>query len=466
MTQRRKHHVAFMILKGLGFTCAALASGCVNAGPNDAERGPSVITNVTIVAMDGSAPLEGKAVVIESGRIRKLIDARDVDEALGATVIDGRGGYLTPGLIDVHVHHRENIDYLNYVANGVTTVVGLGQGRSAEEFRQLRDKIAAGRFIGPRVYTTAQAIANQIKIDDPDVAREYVHRLNGEGYDLIKIYNNIPKDVFDAVVDESAKVGLCVFGHLPRNFPVEYSLSHGLDVVAHAEEFYFAYFGGPRDQELNAFDGSALPDISKAQAVIDLMAQNEVALIPNLIFSFTIMKFWEDEDATLADPELGYWHPSLRDDWRQANGARRTRIDKRMLRERIKYGFVHEFTRRAHEAGVLIATGTDAPVQGVIPGSSLHGEMRELIKTGFSFEEALAAATRSGGLLIAKYVDAQSRIGVIAPGYEADLVLVAENPLDDIRNMSRIEGVMVDGAWLERASLDRLRSELVGRYAK
>jgi hypothetical protein len=161
--------------------------------------------------------------------------------------------------------------------------------------------------------------------------------------------------VFDAVVDESGKVGLGVFGHLPRSFPVEYSLSHGLDVVAHAEEFYFAHFGGPRDQELGAFDGSALPDISRADAVIDLMVEHEVALIPNLVYSFTVMKFWDDEETTLADPELSYWHPSLRDDWREANGARRDHIDKRMLRERIKYGLVHEFTRRAHEAGVLIA---------------------------------------------------------------------------------------------------------------
>ena len=414
--------------------------------------------------MDGATPLQGKAIVIESGAIRELIEAGNVADVGDAAVIDGHGGFLTPGLIDVHVHHRDNLEYLNYVAHGVTTVVGLGQGRTAREFRRIRDDIASGKIIGPRIYTTAGAIANHVDIRDPDTAREYVRSLSAQGYDLVKTYNNIPKDVFDAVVDESEREGLSVFGHLPRQFPVEYSLAHGLDVVAHAEEFYFAHFGGPRDQELDAFYGETLPDIGKANAVIDLMVEHDVALIPNIIYSFTIAKFWEDEDATLANPELAFWHPSLREYWREANGARRDRIDKRMLRERIKYGFTHEFTRRAHESGVLIATGTDAPIQGVIPGASLHGEMRELVKSGLNFEESLAAATRNGGLLVARYIDANARIGRIAPGYEADFVLVASNPLEDIRSMSLIEGVMVDGVWYDKDKLDRLRNAIADRY--
>jgi hypothetical protein len=370
--------------------------------------------------------------------------------------------YLAPGLIDAHVHHPDG-DYVNFVANGVTTIVGLGQ-RRGDALLAIRDDISNRRLIGPRVYTTDQTIANHIEITDPAQARAYVLGLRERGFDLVKVYNGISQPVFDAVVDEAGRNGLSVFGHLPRNFPVEYTLANGLDVVAHAEEFYFAFFGGPRDQELDAFDGSKVPDLGRAQEIIDLMLTHEVALIPNLSFSLITMRFWDDEAATMADPEMRYWSADTRDSWRRTNGARRDRIEKRMLRERIKYNFTHEFTRRAHAAGVLIVAGTDAPVRGVIPGSSIHTELREFIKSGLTSAEALAAATRNGGALVARYVDRTARIGVIAPGYEADLVLVAGNPLADIRHMKEIEGVMVDGIWRDKTELTRLRENLAARY--
>jgi hypothetical protein len=303
-------------------------------------------------------------------------------------------------------------------------------------------------------------------LESAEAGRDFVRGLDRDGYDLVKVYNDVPQPVFDAVVDEAHRLGLSVFGHLPRKFPVEYSLSRGLDVVAHAEEFYFAHFGGARDQALPTFDGSQIPDLGMAEKVIDLMVENQVALIPNLTFTFVAMRFWDDEDAAMADPELRYWSPEVREAWRTTNSARRDQVDKRMLRDRIKYDLIHEFTRRARDAGVLIVAGTDAPARGVIPGASMHSELRELVKAGFTYREALATATKNGGDLVARYVDKDARIGVIAPGYEADLVLVGADPLVDIRNMKKIEGVMVDGVWLDRAELKRLRDDLAERYAK
>ncbi len=419
----------------------------------------TVIHNVNIVTMSDDGVLDGNAVVIDGGRISAIIPETQAVRD-GATLIDGGGGYLAPGMIDAHMHHYDGVPYINYIANGVTTIIGLGQRNYAESFLALCEKFESGEEVGPQIYTGYKTIASHIDIEDTDEARSFVRGLKPDGYDLVKVYNNIPKDVFDAVADEAAKNDLPVFGHLPRNFPAEYSLSHGLDVVAHAEEFYFAEFGGPTDSDMPAFDGSDLPDLSRIQEFVDLMVENDVALIPNIVFTFTTMRFWDDEDAAMADPEMAYWPEFVHDAWRATNGARRDQIDKRMLRDRIKYNFIHEFTRRAHAAGVLIVTGTDAPERGVTSGASVHSEMRELVKSGLSFEQSLAAATKNGGELVAKYIDADARIGAIAPGYEADLVLVAENPLDDIRNMKNIQGVMLDGVWRDREMLDALRAEI------
>ena len=439
---------------------AALWALSLTAVVAPAATAETVIGNVRLVTMSDAGLLDGKALVIEDGVITEIIPVNEAASRRGADYIDGGGGYLTPGLIDAHMHHYEAVPQINYVANGVTTVIGLGQRRSAPEFLKLRAAALAKEVVAPRIYTAHMTIASHIEIEDPEEARAYVRGLKSDGYDLVKIYNDISRPVFDAVVAEADKNGLSVFGHLPRNFPVEYSLSRGLDVVAHAEEFYFAYFGGPSDEDLAGFDGSNIPDLDKARKVIDLMAKHDVALIPNIVFSFVTMRFWDDEDAAMADPEMAYWPQEALDAWRTTNGARRDQIDKRMLRDRVKYSLIHEFTRRAHDAGVLIVTGTDAPERGVMSGVSVHSEMRELVKAGLSFEDSLAAATRNGGELISRYVDKDARLGVIAPGYEADLVLVSDNPLDDVRNMRRIEGVMLDGRWLDRTALDSMRKEI------
>lgn len=423
-----------------------------------------LIRNVNVLTMDEPGLLENHAVVVEGGRIATLVPESAVASDFDGTVVDGRGGFLTPGLIDAHVHHREHVEYANYVAHGVTTVLGLGQGDSLEAMLNVKAAIDAGTLLGPDVYTTGGVIANHVWIDDPGEARYYVRRLAADGRPFVKIYNEIPQDVFDAVVDEAVAQGIAVFGHIPRNFPATYSIVNGLDVVAHAEEFYFTYFDGPRDSELDAFDGSRIPDPGESAAILDLMVEHDVALIPNLAFTFDQMRFWRDERTVLADPEAAYLHPALRDDWMRRNSTQRDDVSKRMLRERVKYNLIHEFTRRARDAGVLLVTGTDAPLPGLFPGKSLHAEMRELVKSGLTYEESLAAATRNGGELVAKYVDAEARVGRIAPGYEADLVLVIGDPRTDIRHMSAIAGVVVDGRWLSDTELERIRSGIAAGY--
>ena len=425
-----------------------------------------VFRNVSVIAMDGSTVKPNRAVVISDDVIAGIVPDEDFKGQPGTVEIDGTGLFLTPGLIDAHVHHYAPVPYINYIANGVTTVLGLGQREDGLDLLDFRDEIRAGNVVGPRIYTSDKTIGAHIDFEDPDEARAYVREVEANGFDYLKVYNDIPKDVFDAVVDEARQHGLSVFGHIPRRFPADYSLTHGLNVVAHAEEFYFACFGGPADDALPEFDGSDLPDLDGIDPYVQLMVDNDVALIPNLVFTFTTMRFWDDEEAALADPEVEFWPPVAEEAWRTTNGARRDMIGKRMLRERIKYGFIHEFTRRAHEAGVLIVTGTDAPERGVMSGLAVHGEMRELVKAGLSFEEALAAATSNGGKLIERFVDETARVGQIAVGFEADLVLVRANPLEDIRHMKAIEGVMVDGVWYDRAALDRLRADAKASFTE
>lgn len=425
----------------------------------------TVFRNVRVVPMDEERILDSVVVVVRDGRIAELVPAAGFQRPPSASEIDGEGGYLIPGLVDAHMHHRHPDEFLNYISHGVTTVLALGQPLAdLGRLREIQRQITTGEAIGPRIYTTAGTIANHLEIQSAEEGRAYVRRLKEEGYDFVKVYNEISQPVFDAVVDEGHQLGLAVFGHVPRNFPAEYSLTHGLDVIAHAEELYFTYFDGPRDSELEQFEASHVPDPSRIRRVVELMLEHDVALIPNLVFGFNTMRFWSNEAAVFAEPEMAYLHPAVAATWRSGNPARRDNIRKRMLRERIKYSLIHELTRRAHDAGVMIVAGSDAPLPGLHPGQSLHGEMRELVKAGLTYFATLATATRTAGELVAKFVDEGARIGRIEPGFEADLVLLRGNPLDDIRHAAEIVGVMSDGRWYPRGDLDRRRRARSERY--
>jgi imidazolonepropionase-like amidohydrolase len=111
-----------------------------------------------------------------------------------------------------------------------------------------------------------------------------------------------------------------------------------------------------------------------------------------------------------------------------------------------------------HRAGVEMLPGTDAPLRNSPPGFGLHEEPALFVKGGTSPFEALRAAT----LALARYFGALDSLGTIAPGKVADLVLLAANPLDDVRNSSRIEAVMANGRWFDAAARERLLRQASG----
>src|SRR5205814_507858 len=147
---------------------------------------------------------------------------------------------------------------------------------------------ASGELVGAHLYATGEAIANHIQLNTPVEVEPFLTRLHEQnGLEFVKVYNEIQQDVFDAVVAGAHRRGMGVFGHMPRRFPPQYTLTHGLNVVAHMEEFFFTEFQGPRDRDLDTFSPDWTPDYSKINPILDLVAENHVAIIPNLVASNT-----------------------------------------------------------------------------------------------------------------------------------------------------------------------------------
>ena len=448
-----------------------ISLGLLGACAAEEERNALVILNVNVLPMDIDRVLENQTVVVVDGRITQVGDAHALAIPGQAKVIDGQGRYLIPGLADLHVHVRHADEYVNYLAHGVTTIMHLGGSESrGRKLLDDRRKIENGDLTGPNIYATervfdgdpAASSGGAYRLSLPDDARKRVIALKQAGFDFIKIYNNVSYPVFQAIVDEAQKQGLPVFGHIPRDFNPLTALRQGQNAVVHSEEFFFTYFNGPR--RLEGMDRTYQVDFSSIPELGNTLVKNEVAVMPDLSFTFTNLLMWDNLDIIWNDTEFKFQHPDTIADWRRSNINRRKEIENFVVRGQWKYELLQELTRQFHKAGVLQVIGTDAALAGLYPGKAAHRELTELVKAGLSNFEALSTGTRNAGEFVRRYIDKDIRFGQIMPGFRADLVLVDKNPLADIRHAREVIGVVVNGRWIERTDLDQQRSVLAERY--
>ena len=434
------------------------------------DSGGFAIVGVDVIPMDTERVLENQVVIVEDGVIQSVGDAVATTLPANLPQIDGAGRYLMPGLADLHVHLRNEDEFVNYVAWGVTTVMHLGgSGQSGMRQLQYRDEIRSGARLGPNIYTTDRildgdpAIATSAhSISSEEDARRIVRDLKANGFDFVKIYNNVSQPVFDAIVEEASLQGLPVIGHIPRNFDPLTALSSGQNAVAHSEELFFTYFNGPRSTE--NMDREYEPDLGKLPALIDVLQANNVALMPDLCFTFGNLLMWDSLDHLWGDPEFPYLHPNTASMWKGGNINRRSEIENFILRGQWKYNLLQSLTLAFQKAGILQVIGTDASLPGLFPGKAAHRELTEFVKAGLSNFDALSIGSRNAGEFVRRYIDGDARFGQIVPGYRADLVLLDANPLEDIRNARAVSGVAVNGRYIDKTELEKRRTKLRNRY--
>ena len=153
---------------------------------------------------------------------------------------------------------------------------------------------------------------------------------------------------------------------------------------------------------------------------------------------------------------LKYVHPLIQDKWLTSNN-----YNKHSSSEFIEYldsliTFHKEIVVAFKNAGVPMVTGTDAGTSGIVTGFSLHDELELLVDSGLTNEEALFSATR----LPAEWLEIENNIGTIEINKYADLILLDANPLEDIKNTRTINGVFVNGTWLDKEQIEKMLSNL------
>lgn len=421
-----------------------------------------VIKDVTLIPMTvPNIVVEHATVVIANSRIESVNGA----VPKRAVTIDGRGKWLVPGLIDMHVHTVTDFtvgtrtpaeapaitfdtqDIMTpYIANGVTTIFNLNA--NMESFSQ-RKEIEQGRVIGPRM--PLAALINGGKgagriANTPEDGRQAVRDAKAEGYEFIKLYSQLNIETFTAIVDEAHRLGLRTVGHIPDAFQgkLEQAFVPHFGMVAHAEEF-----------------SKQAKDFSDAEArrFASLAKANGTWLSPTLITMVQIDDQAHTLDHLKASPTLRYVHPLLQSKWLTANSYNKNTNAERMAYFDKLLQFHIRLVRAFREAGVPMVAGTDAGVSGVVGGFSLHDELELLQQAGLSPEEVLYSATRLSSI----WLGMDTQTGTIEAGKVADLVLLDANPLIDIKNTRKISGVFVGGRWLAAAQLNARLADLAKR---
>lgn len=407
---------------------------------------------VNVIPMDQERVLRAQTVIVKNGRIAEMGAAGRVRVPRGAVNVDGRGKYLMPGLIDMHVHLFSDDKELSlFIANGVTTVRNMAGQPS---HLRLRARIREGKVSGPTVYTCGPLL---LGYKDAGVVGRQVNEQCAAGYDCIKIYNIMDwsEQAYNAAVDAAQSKGVPAVGHLPRNLPIETTLRPGRQTVEHVEELLYPYFFKLQDRF----------DEGKIRYVAGLMNGAGISIDPTLTVYHYIRLIVADASfqQLVNRPELQYISPQVRNQWISNNSYRKRFTDKDLPFLDKSMAFLRKLARGLHDGGVRTLLGTDTSEDQpfLLPGFSIHEELRELVDAGLTPYEAL----RAGTVNAAETLNASREIGTVSIGKRADLLLLDHNPLEDISAASHRAGVMLGGRWLTQADLDKMLEQLAAQYA-
>lgn len=456
------------------------------AAPGQQQGAPGesiAIRNVSVIDVTTGTVRPNVTVTISNGRIA-AVDPDARLQAANARAVDGSGKFLIPGLWDMHVHWYDERFLPLFTANGVT---GIRQMWGMPVHFDWRERVKAGRLVGPRQYIASTIVdgpnpvwPGSLVVADAAAARPAVEKLQTFGFDFVKVYERLPRDAYFAIAAESKARGLSFGGHVPRAVTAleaakagQRSIEHLSDVLvgaSSAEEDIRKHFaelfkGGEAITGIPVATRDALLQLNER-----LLATYDDAKATALFAAFVNQGTWHcptltvlrsmaslDDPAFTSDPRLKYMPASIRHAWMPANDARlvtKRPVDYALSRRVFRKNL--QVVGAMRRAGVQIIAGTDVLNPFAFPGFSLHDELALLVEAGLTPLEAIQSATVNA----AAYAGQSKEVGTIDAGKAADLVLLDANPLENIANTKRIAAVVIGGRLLQRPDLDRALNDV------
>jgi imidazolonepropionase-like amidohydrolase len=411
------------------------------------------ITGVTLIDGATRQPVQDAVIVIDGPRIAQVGARGTVSVPPGATVIDGRGKFVIPGLADMHNHLQSGstrpqqnlqLGLRRMLVVGITMV--FDPSVNLTEFAGLKAAAAAdaapfARFFGagPIVTIKGDVLGQLVGSPTPDTAaqaRAVVRDLKAAGVDAIKVQRDdaswsmkgrfplMKLEVLTALVDAAHQHGLKVFAHAPMLKAAKEALGAGVDGLMHG------VIDEPVDQEF-----------------IDLLTRNRASYVSTMALFNGVadVAAWARRQASNWD-KASLQPPRLYEFFTTPAGVKRFEslfTNTAFTRQRLPIQRAN--LKKVFDAGVPIVLGTDSGFFGVFLGVSTQIELELLVEAGLKPEDALRAATINAARMIGREKD----LGTIEPGKVADLVILDADPLADIRNVTRIFRTLKGGVAYE-----------------
>lgn len=419
--------------------------------------GPVAFTHVKLFDADSLTFRPDQTVVVSAGKIVAVGPAGSTPLPAGAQVIDGLGKTLLPGLWDCHMHVGDDYTGIQELSLGVTSVRDPGNNNALTLDRKARS--AAGQLLMPNVHAsmlidgkgpnTAQ-IASVATSEAEAVA--LVAKAKAQGFEGVKFYGTFDHRWLPAAIAEAHRLGLHVHGHIPHGIRPSAAVKAGYDEVTHIN---WIVMEGVPEKELETDNGIGrfeAPgryakdmdlDSPEMTALIKAMADKKVVSDPTMVAFEGIYVPEAGEMSASYAAFAGTLPPSAERGFKAggfAPPAGLTRAD-----YRASWAKMVTLLGKLHSAGVPIVAGTDGS------GVELVHELEIYREAGMSAAEALATAT----IIPARLVGADSHTGSIAPGKDADLVLVEGDPEARISDLRQTRTVMLGGKLL---NADELRA--------
>ena len=444
-----------------------------------------VVRDVTVVDVERHRLRAHRTVVVEAGRIASVGSAGSATIPQGAEVVDGRGKFLIPGLVDAHLHLSilENGSLAKDVLLPMALKAGItgvrDMGGDLAVLRPLREAIARGELPLPRITTPGPFLDGEgdppvtLKVERPEDAGAAVDRVAAGGADFVKVQAKLSAETWRAIVAAASARKLDVVGHVPESVSAFEIAGSGQRTIEHvspvlpgdagvmmactsdeeglrreraALESYLA-----RDDAVAA-DAKTMQRAWQTRIVATFAAGRCARLAKRLVSAGVIWvptQVWSERYAPLApesappDVDWGGLPEAIRARWT----ARRAQVVAASTPEDFAartamFEASLRLVRFLHEHGVAIAAGTDGIDTFDLPGDALHRELELLVASGFTPGEALEAGT-----LTASRAAGWADGGAIAPGKRADLVLLDRDPLADVRATRAISGVVLHGRY-------------------
>lgn len=416
-----------------------------------------LINNVSVVDVESGALLPNRLVAVRDGRIVRVVEDKQLDLPvygdLQPKIIDGQGMLLMPGLWDMHTHLSMADGLLN-IAAGVTTVRDLAN--DPERLREVREAFDSGVVIGPRTFAAGfidkkspYSAPTGKRAENLDEALQMVSEYADAGYPQIKIYSSIDPAWVKPLAAAIHARDMRLSGHIPSFMTARQAVLDGFDEIQHINMLFLNFLAGPEDDTRTPLRFSLVAekaagvdlDAPEVRDFITLLRDSGVVVDPTVTIFDSMFRHRSGE----LDPSYAMIADHMPPAVRRSMLAGKMDItdDNAALYARSADALL-EMIARLYRGGVPLVAGTDA-----MAGFTLHRELELYQRAGIAAAKVLRLAT----LESAHVAGVADQAGSIAVGKQADFVLLARNPLENISAVRRPLAVFKGDRWYDTAQL-------------